>query len=67
MQMGFSHELQLLLLSLAGNLFPSEGSGLGSNMERSLSLLGIQWQHSPIKKKLVAVVEKTFNKRKLFK
>lgn len=67
MQMAFSHELKIILLLQAGNLIPSEGSGLESNMETSLSLLGSQWSHSPNKKKPVVVVEKTFNKRKLLK
>lgn len=67
MQMDFSHELKIILLLKAGNLIPSEGSGLESNMETSLSLLGSQWSHSPNKKRHVVVVEKTSNKRKLFK
>lgn len=67
MQMGFSHELKIILVLQAGKLIPSEGSGLESNMETRLSLLGSQWSHSPSKKKPVVVVEKTSNKRKLLK
>lgn len=67
MQMAFSHELKIILLLQAGNLIPSEGSGLDSNMETSLSLLGSQLSYSLNKMKPVAVVEKISNKRKLIK
>lgn len=67
MQMDFSHELKIILLLQAGKLIPSERSGLESNMETGLSLLGSQWSHSPNKTKPVVVVEKTSNKRKLLK
>lgn len=67
MQMDFSHELKIILLLQAGKLIPSERSGLESNMETRLSLLGSQWSHSPNKTKPVVVVEKTSNKRKLLK
>lgn len=61
MQMDFSHKLKIILVLQAGKLIPSEGSGLESNMETRLSLLGSQWSHSPSKKKSVVVVEKTSN------
>lgn len=48
--MAFSHELRAILLLQAGHLIPREGSGLESNMETSLSLLGSQWSYSPNKK-----------------